>query len=174
MDDMNTAHPDQAKAIGALLEQGFHILVVSALLHVDPRIVKNRCRSRTSVKTKAKFSRVPSMLTLARDGLKWREVGILVGAYLNVADKPFESISADALIAATRIYQSIHLSINGGLAQEHMLDGNAAFSIAREYRDGTLKYVSCPVCKIKFAHLLRCASAPSPYKCPVCHSKVQR
>lgn len=170
MENMTTAHSDQAKAITELLEQGFHSLVVSALLHVDPRIVKNRSRSRTSISTKAKFSRVPSMLTLARDGLKWREVGILVGAYLSVAEKPFETINADALIAATRIYQSIHFSIYGS-AQEHMLDANAAFSIAREYRDGTLKYVLCQGCKIKFAHLMRFTTSPTPYKCPVCHSK---
>jgi hypothetical protein len=171
MDNMTTAHADQSKAISDLLERGFHCLVVSALLHVDPRIVKNRSRSRTT--TKAKFSKLPNMLTLARDGLRWREVGILVGAYLSVAEKPFETINADALIAATRIYQNIHFSIYGA-PQEHMLDANAAFSIAREYRDGTLKYVMCPGCKIKFAHLLRYATSPKPHKCPVCHSRKNR
>lgn len=166
--------PDETKAIATLLEQGFHTFVISALLHVDPRIVKNRCRSRTSVQTRAKFSRVPSISTLSRDGLKWREVGVLLGAYLTVAENPFESISAEALIAATKIYQKIHLEINSGCAQEHMLDANAAFSIAREYRDGTLKYVSCQGCRIKFSRLISAGNYPSPSKCPVCNTKSSK
>lgn len=174
MDRTVSTHPDYFRSIDGLLEQGFHILVVSALLHVDPRIVRNRCRSRTAVKTKAKFSRVPSMSTLVRDSMKWREVGLLVGAYLTVAENPYGSIDASTLIAATRIYQNIHLSIYGGLPQEHMLEGNAAFSIAREYRDGMLKYVSCNSCRIKFAHLLRNTTTAGQYKCPVCNTKNPR
>ncbi|MFG0338792.1 hypothetical protein ACF8FF_12825 [Pseudomonas sp. zjy_13] len=165
-------HQTRTQAVGELLDAGLHALAVSAILHMDPRIVTNLKRSKQRVK--AKGSRIPTMIALARDGVKWKEVGVLLNTYLSVADDPYNSISADALIGATKIYQSIHSAMNEGVNQEWMLDANAAFAIAREYRDGILKRVSCSNCRIKFAHLIRDLNPSAPARCPVCNSKIAK
>ncbi len=127
-----------------MLESGFKISVIEIVTGVSNSMIRafrTELGGLVSGRSNAGQLKFPNRIVDNR--IRSIDAGILLKAYLKIAEYPRKSVDILALIEAHSFYMDSHLDIYG--RKFHPIDINEAFVLAREYRvnTGTIMLHAC-------------------------------
>ncbi|WP_226887578.1 FlhC family transcriptional regulator [Pectobacterium aquaticum] len=85
--------------------------------------------------------------------------------YLRIAKDPDKVVDIREIITAYEVYLTVHHKFRPRNSSGIMLDANATWILARDYRTEEIKMVTCPHCD---SHFISPYDDMPNHKCPFC------
>ncbi len=142
---------------------GFRKAIITTSLNAAERLVdalKRNCNQEDNGRGRLKVA--TSFLAMKQDTI---ESTNFMTIYLRIAKDPEKVSDIRDIITAFEIFQNLHQKFRPRNSSDMIIDANAAWILARDYRTEEIKMVTCTHCN---NHFISPYDEKPKHKCPFC------